>query len=261
MRGLILVAALAAGAMHGEEAVAFSVQAGAGSRGDERVEVSARAQLGEGALLIGAETTQGPRSPERTGIVAGVDYSFEPIELHGELRAVPPSVELARTSVELGARREGKAGAIGLALFGRSARLRDSALQSAGMQLEAELNASSVLRLGARAAAWATSLSGPALDAAEPWSSFGDATLEWTERWEVQAWTRLTLGRFALTPQFVFAQPAQEGQWAARAGLQLEANLGPLCVSLEGTAAQEWPRLLSLTGLALGLTWQIGGER
>jgi|GEM_PF-2485276 len=260
MRGLILVAALAALAARGEEAISFSLQAGAGSRGDERAEVSARAQLGDGALLIGAETTQGPRSPMRTGLIAGIDYSLEPVGLHGEVRAVPPSVELSRTSLEVGARLEGKAASLGVALLGRSARLRDSALQGVGAQLEGELAAAAWLQLGAKATAWANSLSGSSLSA-EPWSNFGDQTLEWSQRWETQTWARVTLGRFALTPQITLSQPAQQGQWAARAGLLVEANLGPLGVSVEGSAAHEWPRTLSLTGVTLGLSWQIGGER
>lgn len=260
MRGLILVAALAARSASAEEAIAFSVQAGAGSRGDERVELSARAQLGDGALLFGVETTQGQRSPERTGLVAGAEVSLEPIALHAEVRAVPPSVELSRFALEAGARLEGKEGAGGLALLLRKERLRDSELQSAGLALEGEWAAASQFRLGLRGAAWATQLTGPAvLD--EAWSTFGDETLAWTERWEAQVWSRISLGPLALTPALALAQPAQSGQWAARAALQVEASVGPLVVSVEGSAAREWPRELLLGGLTLGLSWQIGGER
>lgn len=241
---LLLLAALLAA---GDPAAEFSLSAAAGTRGERRADAVARAGDADFALSLGAAQLSGPLAPDRQELLLGAQAS----NFRGELRLIPQSSGLFRASGEVGVHFE----TVGLVLGARTASLGRTQLRGAGARLELEGQLDEGLRAGFSAQAWALQL-----DADSPrdaWLRWGDATLDWAQRWETGLWLSQEFGElFTLTPALSVAQPAQEGAFEARGSLALEVPLGAVKLRLESAVARQWPDLWMLdvtAGVAMSL--------
>src|SRR5438270_13397614 len=111
-------------------AAEFSLVAGAGSRGEQRAEMTARASSDDLTLTLGAADFAGPEAPQRQEIALGVQVGV----FKADLRAVPPAAALKRASVELGVHFE----TVSLVLAARTASLDRIDLRAAGARFEIE---------------------------------------------------------------------------------------------------------------------------
>src|SRR4051794_33620485 len=89
--------------------------AGAGSRGEQRAEMTARASSDDLTLTLGAGTFAGAEAPLRQQLAVGVQVGV----FKGDLRAVPPSAGFQGVSGEAGVHFE----TLGLVLNARTASL------------------------------------------------------------------------------------------------------------------------------------------
>ncbi len=195
---LVLLALLLAAA---DPSAEFSLDATAGDRGERRAEATAHATSGSFGLTLGAATFDGPQAPQRQEILLGAQAGV----LRGELRAVPPSSGLQRLSAELGVHFE----TLGLVLGGRTASLGRMQLQAASARSELEGDLAEGLRAGLDASLWALQLDAPS--SRDPWRAFGEATLDWAQRWETGAWLSIEAGEvLSLTPSL--------SRWRSRHG-------------------------------------------
>src|SRR5438132_4716291 len=156
----------------------FALLAGAGSRGERRVEATAHAASEGLGLTLGAAESEGPQAPQRQEVLLGAESGAA----KGELRVVPQSAGLFRLGAEAGVHFE----SISLVLGARTASLGRAQLRGAGARLEVEGQLTDEVRAGLSASAWALQLDTPSRD---PWTAWGNATLDWAQRWEVGAWT------------------------------------------------------------------------
>src|SRR5437588_670793 len=152
----------------------FAFLAGAGSRGERRVEATAHAASEGLGLTLGASESEGPQSPQRQEVLLGAETGV----LKGEVRMVPQSAGLLRIGAEAGVHFE----SISLVLGARTASLGRTELRAAGGRVEVEGQLSDEVRAGLGASVWALQLDGPAK--ADPWTAWGNATLDWAQRWE-----------------------------------------------------------------------------
>jgi hypothetical protein len=227
---LVLAALLAAG----DPVAEFSLAAAAGTRGERRAEAVARAGDADLTLSLGAAELSGPLAPDRQEVLLGAQSGV----VRGELRLVPQSAGLLRAGGEVGVHFE----TVGLILGARTATLGSTQLRGAGARLEVEGQLTDELRGGLSASAWALQL-----DAASPrdaWVRWGNATLDWAQRWETGLWISQEFGELlSLTPALSVAQPAQPGAFEARAALAVEVPLGSLKLRAETAVARQWPEL------------------
>ena len=241
---LLLFATLLAA---GDPAAEFSLSAAAGTRGERRADAVARAGDADVSLSLGAAQLSGPLAPDRQELLFGARAGV----LRGELRLVPQSSGLFRAGGEVGVHFE----TVGLILAARTASLGRTQLRGAGARLELESQLDEGLRAGFSAQAWALQLE--ADSPRDAWVRWGNATLDWAQRWETGLWLSQEFGDlFTLTPALSVAQPAQEGAFEARASLALEVPLGAVKLRLESAVARQWPDfwMLDVTaGLAMSL--------
>ena len=228
-----------------------SLESAAGRMGERRLELMVRARSGEVTLMAGAETLASDRAPERRAVIIGAEVASGELSWEAELRTAPQTAGLSRLAARLGVHGD----CAGFALLGRDETLRGTRLRAAGIALELEQpidapaeggGKGSHWRLALSASAWLTDLRGAEPAAAgrrprDPWSSFGAATLDWAQRWEVSLAAKRRLGPLSLTPGLGVAQPAQDGAAAARASLGLETRLGPTRLALTVAVAPLWP--------------------
>src|SRR5438105_2311021 len=76
----------------------FALLAGAGSRGERRVEATAHAASEGLGLTLGAAESEGPQAPQRQEVLLGAESGVA----KGELRVVPQSAGLFRLGAEAG---------------------------------------------------------------------------------------------------------------------------------------------------------------
>ena len=231
----------------GDPAAEFSLSAAAGTRGERRADAVARAGDSDFALSLGAAQLSGPLAPDRQELFLGAQAGV----VRGELRLVPQSSGLFRAAGEVGVHFE----TVGPILGARTASLGRTQLRGAGARLELEDQLDDGLRAGFSAQAWVLQL-----DAESPrdaWLRWGNATLDWAQRWETSVWVSREFGEiFSLTPALSVAQPAQEGTFEARGSLSLEVPLGAVKLRVESAVARQWPDLWMLdvtAGVAMSL--------
>ena len=222
----------------------FALLAGAGSRGERRVEATAHAASEGLGLTLGAAESEGPQSPQRQEVLLGAESGAA----KGELRVVPQSAGLFRLGAEAGVHFE----SISLVLGARTASLGRMQLHGAGARLEVEGQLTDEVRAGLGASAWALQLDGPARS--DPWTAWGNATLDWAQRWEIGAWaSRDFFDSLSVAPSLSVSQPAQAG-FELRTGFALELPAGPLKLRAAASVAKMWPQQLWLADLTLGVT-------
>ncbi len=241
-----------------------SLESAAGRMGERHVELLVRARSGEVTLVVGAETLASDRAPERRAVIFGAELARGDLSWEAELRTAPPAEGLSRTLARLGLHGD----FAGLSLLGRDESLRGTRLRAAGLALDLERPIdpdSTAWKLSLSASAWLTDLRAPAQPGVprrsrDPWGAFGAATLDWAQRWELSVSAKRALGALSLAPGLGFAQPAQDGAYAARASLGLEARLGPARLSLSTALAHLWPGDLWLVDAMLGISWHVGDD-
>lgn len=225
----------------------FALLAGAGTRGERRVEAVAHAASEEFGLTLGASTSEGAQAPQRQEVLFGAESGV----VKGELRVVPDSAGLVRIAGEAGVHFE----TIGLILGARTASLGRMELRGAGARLEIEGQLDEELRAGIGASAWALQLDGGAR--VEPWTAWGNATLDWAQRLEVGAWiSRELFEGFSIAPSISLSQPAQAG-FEARTGVEIELPAGPLKLRAAASVAKMWPQELWMADLTVGVTMTL----
>ena len=162
-----------------------SLQATVSGRGDRDLTLWARFRKSGIAVSAGAETLAGRAAPERRGAVLAVEA--EPIsglDVQIEARVMPEQQRVSSAGGELWLRH-------GWLAAGALARTTSFASQQlvalgAGLAISGEvLGIESALR----ATAWRLDLTAPR--SRDPWSDFGQRTLDWADRWE----TALSLRR------------------------------------------------------------------
>ena len=225
----------------------FALLSAFGSRGERRIEAVAHAASEDFGLTLGAASSEGPQAPQRQEVLAGFDAGV----FKSELRAVPDTAGLTRVAAEAGVHFE----SIGLVLDARTASLGRTSLRGAGARLEVEGQLTEDVSAGFSASAWALQLDAPSRH--DPWTAWGDATLDWAQRWELSAWaSRDFFDAVSLSPSLSFSQPAEAG-FEASAGLEAEVPLGPVKLRLLGSVARMWPQELWMIGVTLGVTMGI----
>ncbi len=215
-------------------AAEFTLLAGAGSRGEQRVEAVAHAY----GISLGAATSEGPQAPVRQELLGGLESGV----FKGELRVVP------------GLRVAGEAGVhfetVSLILGGRAASLGREQLRAGMARVEIDFSE----HAGVSGAAWLLQLDTARRD---PWTAWGNATLDWAQRWEASGWLSYDMFEDAsIAPSLSFSQPAEAG-FEARAGLAAELPVGPVKLRLSGSLAKMWPQELWLFDLSLGVTMGV----
>ena len=222
----------------------FALLSAFGSRGERRVEAVAHAASEDLGLTLGAASSEGPQAPQRQEVLAGFDAGV----FKSELRAVPDAAGLTRVAAEAGVQFE----SVGLVLGARTASLGRMQLRGAGARLELEGQLTDEVRAGVSASAWALQLD--AQSGRDPWSAWGDATLDWAQRCELSAWaSRDFFEAISLAPSISLSQPAEAG-FEARAGLEAEVPLGSIKLRAAGSVAKMWPQELWMLDLTLGVT-------
>src|ERR1700736_3110718 len=164
---LVLLAALLA--------AEASIDAGVGLRGERRASIGARAGDEDLRVSLGAMKFAGPQAPEREEL----SLAAETPHVRGEFKMVPMSAGLLRAAAELGVH----SGTWGFVLVGGAASLGRLQLRAAGARAEVEGGLGEGVRAGGSFAAWALKLDAPR--SKDPWGDWGNATLDWGERWEL----------------------------------------------------------------------------
>lgn len=209
-------------------AAEVAASASGSSRGERRAEVSFRMD----GLAFGAAQTEGAQAPLRTEILLGAESET----LKAELRVVPGSAGLFKAAGELGVH----FAPLGLILAARSASLGRYQLRAVGARLEMEKELFEGVHAGAAAAAWALSLEAP--KGGNPWHTYGGATLDWPESWELSLWVESVSLALAGSPQGLHG----------RAALGAEVTLGPVKLRAEAGAQRLFAEKLLLFDLTCG---------
>ncbi len=216
----------------------FALLSGFGTRGERRVEASAHAASEGLGLALGAASSEGPQAPQRQELLAGVEAGA----FKASLRAVPQAAGLSLWAGEAGVHFE----SVSLVLGGRTGALGRMQLRGAGARVEVESE-----HAGASASVWALQLDAPSRR--DPWTAWGNATLDWAQRWELSAWASQDfLEAFSLSPSVSLSQPAEAG-FEARAGVEVEVPLGAVKLRAAGSVAKMWPQELWMLDLTLGV--------
>lgn len=225
----------------------FALLAGAGTRGERRAEATAHAASETFALTLGASTSDGPQAPQRQEILFGAERGI----FKGELRVVPQSAGLLKIAGEAGVHFD----TVSLVLGARTASLGRTELRGAGARIEIEGQLADDVRAGMGVSVWALELDGGARR--DPWAAWGNATLDWAQRWEVGAWiSRDLFDCLSIAPSLSASQPAEAG-FELRSGLALEVPAGPLKVRATAGVAKMWPQEMWLADLGLGVTMTL----
>lgn len=252
---LLCAAALAAGAAAGEEveegergaleserspareedargtALGASAQLSASARGGRELLLLAHLLRGGARITAGADSTSGPNAPERRGLVLGAA-----LELGGdaavqlEARVVPAQEQMSRAAGEAWVR----IGPLAAGVLARRTSLGTQRLDALGAGLEVSadvLGVDSALRI----VAWRIDLA--ASRSRDPWTPFGERTLDWADRWQADLSARRAFGELAITAAAAVSQsPLQQVLLSAGAGI--EWRIGPALLSAALAAAR-----------------------
>ncbi|MCA1827413.1 MAG: hypothetical protein ABR567_03575 [Myxococcales bacterium] len=225
----------------------FALLAGAGTRGERRVEATAHAVSEDFGLTLGASTSEGPQAPQRQQILFGAERGV----IKGELRIMPKSAGLLEVAAESGVHFE----SISLVLGARTGSLGRMQLRGAGARLELEGQLTDEVRAGLGASAWALQLDGGARG--DPWTAWGAATLDWAQRWEAGAWiSRDFFDSLSVAPSLSVSQPAEAG-FEIRSGVAFELPAGPIKLRAGASVAKMWPQEMWMTDLTLGVSMTL----
>lgn len=209
-------------------AAEVAASASGSSRGESRAEVSLRMD----GLAFGAAQTEGAQAPLRTELLFGAESEI----FKGELRIVPGSAGLFKAAGELGVHFE----SLGLVLAGRSASLGRYQLRALGARLELEKEIFQDVHAGAAASAWALRLEAPRVR--NPWNSYGRATLDWPESWELSLWVESVSVSMSGSPQGL----------QGRAAIGSDVTVGPVKLRAEAGAQRLFAQELLLFELTAG---------
>jgi hypothetical protein len=230
-----------------ERAAEAAFTVAAGTRGERRIELSAKTSKAGLSFSLGAVESGGPQADQRQELVAG----FQAGPLHVEGRFVPWSSGLLRAAGEVGVHFE----PVGLILGARTAKFGRYQLQGGGARLELESSSGETLHAGLTGSIWVLSLDAP--KTGDAWNSYAKSTLDWAQRWETSAWASKDIGAVALVPAFSISQPPQPGALEARASLGVELQLGQTKLRVEGGTAKLWPQEQWLFDLSAGMTMAL----
>ena len=249
---LLCAAALAARAAAGEEgerasaepeppstheeetrpaALGASVQLSASARGGRELLLMVHLLRSGARITAGAESTSGPSAPERRGLVLGGELELgDDAAIQVEARMVPAQEQMSRAAGEAWLR----IGRIAAGVLGRRTSLGTQRLDAlgAGLELSADvLGVASALRV----LAWRVDLG--MSRSRDPWTVFGQRTLDWAERWQADFSARRSFGRVAITAAAAASQsPLQHVLLSAGAGIEL--RIGPTLLSAALAAAR-----------------------
>jgi hypothetical protein len=219
----------------------------AGTRGERRIEISAKTTKDKLSFSLGAVESGGPDADQRQELIAGVEAG--PLKVEG--RFVPWSSGLLRAAAEAGVH----FGAFGFVLGGRTATYGRYEMRGAGARLELETAPAETLHAGLTGSIWVLELDAP--KSADAWGSYAKTTLDWAQRWEAAAWASKDLGAIAVAPAFSLSQPPQPSALEARGSLGLEVQIGQAKLRAEAGAAKLWPQEQWLFDLSAGMSMAL----
>ena len=219
----------------------------AGTRGERRIEISARTSKDKLSFSLGAAETGGPDAEQRQELIASVEAG--PLKVEG--RFVPWSSGLLRAAAEAAVH----FGPLGLVLGGRTASYGRYEMRGGGARLEWETALAETLHAGMTGSVWVLALDAP--KTADAWSSYAKGTLDWAQRWEAAAWASKDLGVVSLAPAFSVSQPPQPSALEARGSLGLEVQIGQAKLRAEAGAAKLWPQEQWLFDLSAGMSMAL----
>jgi hypothetical protein len=219
----------------------------AGTRGERRIEISAKTSKDKLSFSLGAAETGGPDADQRQELIASVEAG--PLKVEGKF--VPWSSGLLRAAAEAAVH----FGTLGLVLGGRTASYGPYEMRGGGARLEWETALAETLHAGMTGSVWVLALDAP--KSADAWGSYAKSTLDWAQRWEAAAWASKDLGAVALAPAFSLSQPPQAGALEARGSLGLEVQIGQAKLRAEAGAAKLWPQEQWLFDLSAGMSMAL----
>jgi hypothetical protein len=219
----------------------------AGTRGERRIEISARTSKDKLSFSLGAVESGGPDADQRQELIASVEAG--PLKVEG--RFVPWSSGLLRAAAEAGVH----FGPLGLILGGRTASYGRYEMRGGGARLEWETALAETLHAGMTGSIWMLALEAP--KSADAWGSYAKNTLDWAQRWEAAAWASKDLGAVSLAPAFSLSQPPQPSALEARGSLGLEVQIGQAKLRAEAGAAKLWPQEQWLFDLSAGMSMAL----
>ena len=252
-------------------------EARASARGEQTARLTASAQLGAISLQAGAESAASPNAPLRHAALMGVGFSFDDWQLELSGKLAPPQTGADGYTGELALRREAELGSAALSLSAHGSSWVSCGgcvaeqLNALGAAAELEARLPLSVRGGLRAAVYRVELKAVDANAAPapgrsnkvyrpgPWDRFGASTLDWPERWEVGAQAARPWGPLSTTLTASVGAPASDGALATRAGLRIEAALGPATAAIAGAVARLTPSGQVLAEIALALGIHLGG--
>src|SRR6267378_6161535 len=151
-------------------------------------------------LLGAAALAAGAGAPERRGLVLGGELELsDDAAVHLEARMVPAQEQMSRAAGEAWVR----IGRVAAGVLARRTSLGTQRLDAlgAGMELSADiLDVESAVRV----VAWRLDLA--ASRSRDPWTVFGQRTLDWAERWQADLSARRAFGRVAVTAAAAVSQ-------------------------------------------------------
>jgi hypothetical protein len=230
-----------------ERAAEAAFTVAAGTRGERRIELSAKTSKDGLSFSLGAVESGGPRADQRQELVAG--FEAGPLRIEG--RFVPWSSGLLRASGEVAVHFE----QVGLILGARTAKFGRYEMKSGGVRLELERSFGETLHAGVTGSVWMLSLDAP--KSADAWNAYAKNTLDWAQRWETATWVSKDLGVVALIPALSISQPPQPGALEARGSLGLEVQVGQAKLRAEAGTAKLWPQEQWLFDLSAGMTMAL----
>jgi hypothetical protein len=201
-----------------------SAQITTSARGGREMLVLAHLHPGGVRLAAGAESLSGPLAPERRGIVARAEIDVgDDGEAQVEAHLLPEQDEVWRASAEAWVR----IGWLGAGVLARRTTLGPQRLDAigAGVVFSWEMLG---IESEARLAGWRIDLA--ASRGRDPWTAFGQRTLDWAERWQAEVSGRRPLGRVAITAAASVSQSASP-QLSGRGSAGIEVKIGPAVLS------------------------------
>ena len=252
---LLCAAALAVGAAAGEEleegdggtieaerspareedargtALGASVQLSASPRGGRELLLLAHLLRGGARISAGVQSISGANAPERRGVVLGAELELgDDAAVQLEARVFPAQEQMSRAAGEAWVR----IGRLAAGVLARRTSLGTQRLDAlgAGVEVSADvLGVESALRV----VAWRLDLA--ASRTRDPWTPFGQRTLDWSDRWQADLSARRAFGHVAVTAATAVSQsPLQHVLLSAGAGI--EWRIGPALLSAALAAAR-----------------------
>jgi hypothetical protein len=230
-----------------ERAAEAAFTVAAGTRGERRIELSAKTSKDGLSFSLGAVESGGPQADQRQELVAG--FEAGPLRIEG--RFVPWSSGLLRAGGEVAVH----FAPVGLVLGARTAKFGRYEMKGGGARIELERSFAETLHAGVTGSVWILSLDAP--KSADAWNAYAKNTLDWAQRWETAAWVSKDLGMVALVPAFSVSQPPQAGALEARGSLGLEVQIGQAKLRAEAGTAKLWPQEQWLFDLSAGMTMAL----